>query len=149
MSFLNTMKEAFNTARKGLATEVQKFKSKDLMEAIVAGSAMIAYADGEISSAEKQKLMGFIRTSDELSVFDSEKVIEAFNRYAGKFEFDAMIGKGEVLKKVALFKDKPEAQLIVRVCMAIANSDGHFDETERKAVAEVCSTLDLRVEDFI
>ena len=53
-----------------LQTEIGKFKNKDMMEGIVAGCAIVAYADGSASSAEKQKMIGFIKQSDALKVFE-------------------------------------------------------------------------------
>ena len=76
-------------------------------------------------------------------VFEADKVIETFNQYVGRFDFDATIATGEVLQKLALFKNKPEAQLIARVCLSIANADGQFDESERKAMEKICQALGI------
>lgn len=143
MSWMDRIKGGMIDLRNNLTTEVKRFKSKDLMRAIVAGSTLIAYADGTISAEEKQKLIGFFKQSDELKVFNTEEVIAAFQSFVAKFEFDASIGEGEVLKEVAKFKGKPEAELIVKVCMAIAKADGNFDADEKAAVGRVCGSLDL------
>ena len=126
-----------------------KFRSKDLMQAIVAGATMIAYADGDVSASEKQKLMGYVRNSEQLSVFDTDKVIESFNQNLSRFEFDSNIAIGETLQKIAVFKGKPEAHLIVRVCLAIANADGHFDTTEQQALDQICRSLELDTKSFV
>ncbi len=149
MSFLDSIKQSVVNASNSVNAELKKFRSKDLLQAIVAGSTMIAYADGVVSAAEKQKLLGFVRTSEQLSVFESDKVIEAFTLHLARFEFDAIIGAGEALQKIAIFKGKPESQLIVRVCVAIANADGNFDDNEKKALAQICQILDLDIKNFI
>lgn len=149
MSFLNSLKQSFNDVTQSMNTELKKFRSKDLLQAIVAGSTMIAYADGEVSAAEKQKLMGYIRNSEQLKVFDSDKVIESFTLYLTRFDFDSTIAVGEALQKICVFKGKPEAHLIVRVCLAIANADGHFDPTERQALEQICQALDVDIKSFI
>ena len=149
MSIFATLKQSVVNAGNSVNAELKKFRSKDLLQAIVAGSTMIAYADGVVSAAEKQKLMGFVRTSEQLSVFESDKVIEAFTQYLSRFEFDATIAAGEALQKIATFKGKPESQLIVRVCVAIANADGNFDDSEKKALAQICQALDLDIKNFI
>ena len=84
-----------------------------------------------------------MRNSEQMSVFETDKVIEAFNLYVSRFDFDATIATGEVLQKLALFKNKPEAQLIARVCLAIANVDGKFDEAERKAMDKICQSMGI------
>ncbi|KAA5605859.1 Tellurite resistance TerB [Roseospira marina] len=148
MSFTEWVKKNVTDARDTLNAEITKFKSKDLMEAVVAGCALVAYADGNVSSEEKQKMMGYLKTSDQLKVFDSNDVIKTFQKYVEKFEFDSTIGTGEVMQAVGKFRDKPQAQLIVRVCCAIGASDGDFDANERAAVRRMSSELGLNPSDF-
>lgn len=148
MGFLSTLKQSFSDVTQTMNTEIKKYRSKDLLQAIVAGSTMIAYADGEISASEKQKLIGYIKSSEQLKVFESDKVIEAFNQALGRFEFDSTIATGECLQKIVVFKGKPEAQLIVRVCLAIAKADGNFDQAERQVLEQICSALELDVKSF-
>jgi tellurite resistance protein TerB len=149
MSFLDSLKKSFKDVTQSLNTEIKKFRSKELLQAIVAGSTMIAFADGVVSASEKQKLMGYVRNSEQLSAFDTDKVIEAFNQNLSRFEFDNTIAGGEALQKISAFKGKPEAHLIVRVCLAIANADGNFEESERQALEQICRALELDSKTFI
>lgn len=149
MSFIDSLKKSVLDAGKSMNSELMKFRSKDLMQAIVAGATMIAYADGDVSASEKQKLMGYVRNSEQLSVFDTDKVIKSFNQNLSRFEFDSNIAIGETLQKIAVFKGKPEAHLIVRVCLAIANADGHFDTTEQQALDQICRSLELDTKSFV
>lgn len=137
------LKENFEAAKQTLSTELTKFSNRSMMEAIVAGCAMVAYADGTVSSAEKQKMMGYLRSSDTMKVFDSNEIIQLFQKYVEKFEFDVTIGSGEAMAAIVKFKGKPEAQLIVRICCAIGASDGTFDDQERKVVRGICQELGL------
>lgn len=148
MSFTDWLKKNVTEARDTLNAEITKFKSKDLLEAVVAGSAMVAFADGKISAEEKQKLMAYLKISDQLKVFDSNDVIKIFQKYAEKFEFDTTIGTGEAMQVIGKFRGKPQAQLVVRVCCAIGASDGDFDEKERAVVRKMCSELGLDPADF-
>jgi tellurite resistance protein TerB len=148
MSFTDWLKKNVTEARDALNAEITKFKSKDLLEAVVAGCAMVAYADGTVSSSEKQKMIGYLRMSDQLKVFDVNDVIRIFQKYVEKFEFDATIGTGEVMQAIGKFRGKPEAQLVVRVCCAIGAADGDFDATERAVVRRMCSELGLNSADF-
>lgn len=148
MSFTQWLKESVENARETMTTEITKFKSKDLLEAIVSGCAMVSYADGGVSSTEKQKMMGFLKTSDQLKVFDQNDVIQLFQKYAEKFEFDNTIGTGETMAAIGRFKGKPEAQLIVRVCCAIGASDGNFDQQEQDVVRGMVNELGLDASTF-
>ncbi|HNG60066.1 MAG TPA: TerB family tellurite resistance protein, partial [Cellvibrionaceae bacterium] len=87
MSFFDSIKKMGKDASAKITSEVAKFKNKDFLNAVVAGCALVAAADGSISSAEKQKMLGFINSSDELKVFGADEVIAAFNNVVSKFDF--------------------------------------------------------------
>ncbi len=148
MSFTEWLKKNVTEARDSINTEITKFKSKDLLEAVIAGCTMVAYGDGNVSSEEKQKMMGFLKTSDQLKVFDSSDVVKIFQKYAEKFDFDATIGTGEAMQVIGKFRGKPQAQLLVRVCCAIGAADGNFDQREQNVVRRMCSELGLNPSDF-
>jgi len=136
-------------AREKLTTEVGKFKNREFMEATANACAMIAAADGEVSSAEKMKMTGFINTSPELKAFNLNDVIKVFNDACGKFEFDFNIGQAEALKTIGkIKKDEAAARLLVRVACAIGASDGDFDEKEKAACRMICQDLGLSPADF-
>lgn len=146
---LDWLKTNAAATRDKLATEVSKFRNRDFMDALVAGCSLVAAADGNISSSEKQRMTGFIQNSSELKVFDLKEVIKTFNSYCEKFEFDAEIGKAEALKSIGKLRTKPDAaRLLVRVCCAIGSADGTFDEAERAVCRTICNELSLNAADF-
>lgn len=119
------------------------------MEAVVAGCALVAFADGTISPEEKTKMAGYINISEELKVFDMGEVINRFNHYVANFEFSPQIGKQEALKAIGKLNGKPEVgRLVVGVCSAIGAADGDFDANEQRIVAEICGALGLNPSEF-
>lgn len=133
----------------GLKDSVARFKNDNFAEAIVAACAIVAAADGNIGSEEKQKMAGFIGRSDDLKVFDMNDLINRFKRYTDGFEFDYTIGKAEALKAIGKLKSNQEAgKLLVRVCCAVGAADGNFDDKEKAMVREIVRELGLKVEDF-
>jgi tellurite resistance protein TerB len=146
---LDWLKTNATAARDKLANEVSKFRNREFMEAVTAGCALVAAADGSIDSAEKQKMMGFIQGSNELKVFDAKDVIQSFTDTCAKFEFDIQIGRAEALKSVGKLRGKDDAaRLLVRVCCAIGSADGSFDEQEKAACRSICAELGLTPSDF-
>lgn len=146
---LDWLKTNAENTRAMLSTEISKFRNRDFMEAVTAGCALVAAADGNINSSEKQRMAGFIQNSAELKVFDLTVVIKSFNAYCEKFEFDAEIGKAEALKVIGKLRSKPDAaRLLVRVCCAIGSADGNFDESERAVCRTICTELGLNPADF-
>ena len=146
---LDWLKSNVAAARETLSNEITKFKNREFMDAVVAGCALVAAADGNISSAEKQKMTGYIQNSAELKVFDLKEVIQSFQDICGKFEFDAEIGRAEALRIIGKLRGKEEAaRLLVRVCCAIGSSDGSFDDQERAVCRLICTELGLNAADF-
>lgn len=149
MSFFDKVKGAFNASRDELTKQVGRFKNKKFMQGTVAVCARIAVSSNGVSSEEKQKMIGFLRASDELKVFETTEVIEFFNKLVASFDFDVEIGKGETMKYILALKDQPEAaQLALRVGIAVAKSDGDFDQDEQKAVREIAIALGFEPAEF-
>lgn len=149
MSMLNWLKQQASSVQKTLNDEMSRYKNRDLMEGVVAGCAMVGFANGEVSSAEKQKMMGFLQASEAMSVYDVNQVLDTFGRFSRQFEFDTAIGQAEALKTIGKLRSKPdEARLLTRVCCAIGASDGNFEEAERQAVRLICRELSLDPADF-
>ena len=143
--FTNWVKETSAT----LAGDVKKFKNKSFMEAVVAGCAVVAAADGVISPEEKRKMIGFINQNEALKIFDLDEIIKLFEKFTSAYDFDAEVGKAQALKVVGQLKKKPdEARLMIRVCCAIGAADGDFDEHEKNVVRDICRELGQDPADF-
>jgi tellurite resistance protein TerB len=144
-SFLTSLK---NKASE-LKTEALKFKNKDFLNATMAGSALIAMADGVISPEEKQKMIKFIEAHDALSVFTTMDVVNAFQTYVGQLQFDKDIGEAkafEALKKME--SNAAAARLIMRMVISIAGSDGDFDDYEKRMAVRIAKELSLDPVEF-
>lgn len=140
---LNTFKDMLNNAKTTIANEITKFQSRDFMEAVVAGCTMVAAANGEFKSEEKQKMLNALKMNDSLKVFDQSDVIKVFNGFSEKFEFDIGIGNAEALSTISKMAGKDGADLIVSVCCAIGAADGDFDADEKSCVIDICNALKL------
>jgi tellurite resistance protein TerB len=148
MSFENFLSSIKNKASE-LKTEALKFKNKDFLNATMAGSALIAMADGTITPEEKQKMIKFIESHDALSIFTTIDVVNAFQNFVGQLQFDKDIGEAkafEALKKMQ--SNTAAARLIIRMVISIAGSDGNFDEHEKKMATRIAKELGLDPTEF-
>jgi tellurite resistance protein TerB len=144
-SFLTLLK---NKASE-LKTEALKFKNKDFLNATMAGSALVAMADGVITPEEKQKMIKFIEAHDALSIFTTIDVVNAFQTYVSQLQFDRDIGEAkafEALKKME--SNAAAARLILRMVISIAGSDGEFDDYEKKMAVRIAKELSLDPAEF-
>lgn len=148
MSFDNFLSQLKSKANE-LKTEALKFKNKDFLNAAMAGSALIAMADGSISSEEKQKMIKFIESNDALSIFSTSDVIKTFQDFVSQLEFDKDIGEAKSFQALSRMKSNAEAsRLLMRMIIAIASSDGHFDATEKKIAVKIANELGLNPSEF-
>jgi tellurite resistance protein TerB len=148
MSF-DTFLSQLKTKANELKTEALKFKNKDFLNAAMAGSALVAMADGSISSEEKQKMIKFIESNDALSIFTTSDVIKAFQDFVGQLEFDKDIGEAKAYQAIGKMKSNTEAsRLLVRMIIAIASSDGLFDNDEKKVAVKIAKELALDPSEF-
>lgn len=145
MSFFDDLKNKANE----LKNDILKYKNKDFLNAAMAGSALIAMADGKISPEEKQKMLRFIENHDALSVFTTSDVIKAFQEFVGQIEFDQDIGESKAYQALAKMKSNAEAsRLLIRMIIGIASSDGNFDTDEKKIAAKIAKELGLNPAEF-
>ncbi|WP_066308357.1 TerD family protein [Bacillus sp. FJAT-29814] len=127
-----------------------RYKSQDVLDAVVAGCALVAMADGYLDASERQKLLEFVHQSDELRVFDTNKVIQRFNYFVSRIEMDRMLGTAEAYRALGRIRTKPEiARLVARYCIAIGYADGNFDNYEKQTVADICRELGLNPAEFL
>ena len=148
MSFDNFFSQ-LKTKANELKTEALKFKNKDFLNAAMAGSALVAMADGSISSEEKQKMIKFIESNDALSIFTTSDVIKAFQDFVGQLEFDKDIGEAKAYQAIGKMKSNNEAsRLLIRMIISIASSDGLFDNDEKKVAVKIAKELALDPAEF-
>ena len=148
MSFENFLSQ-LKTKANELKTEALKFKNKDFLNAAMAGSALVAMADGSISSEEKQKMIKFIESNDALSIFTTSDVIKAFQDFVGQLEFDKDIGEAKAYQAIGKMKSNTEAsRLVIRMIISIASSDGLFDNDEKKVAVKIAKELGINPSEF-
>lgn len=132
-----------------LKTEALKFKNKNFLQAAMAGSALLALADGEISSEEKRKMITFIENYEPLSVFKTTDIISAFGDYVSQLEFDNDLGEAKAFEAIGKMKDNNQAsRLIMRLVIAIGAADGDFDNDEKAMARRIAVELGLNVAEF-
>jgi tellurium resistance protein TerD len=140
----------FEEQRRKTQGILSKYMGQDLLEAIVAGSALVAMADGHVDESEREKVISYFRNSEELRVFEITQVSSRFNHFVQQIQRDPMIGRAEALRVVGKMRPKPEAaRLLVRICCAIGYADGEFSDVEKHVVADICRELNLSLSEFI
>ncbi|MBB1090397.1 tellurite resistance TerB family protein [Rhodopseudomonas palustris] len=124
--------------------EVQQAQNEHLMEGIVAGCALVAYADGWVTPEEHDRMLSLIRGFEPITAFGLDEVTATFEALTKRFAADQRDGEAAAFAAVARVKGAARyPALLVGVCCAIAAADGGFDAEERKAALRICEVLGL------
>ncbi|QBX38400.1 tellurite resistance terb [Brevundimonas sp. S30B] len=114
------------------------------MDAVVAGCAMVAQADGWVTPDERKRMIDRMRTSPTIAFFGVDDVLVLFE--ALNLRFDRDLEDGEATAEVAVSRLRgqsgPSRALIETAC-AVAEADGGFDAEERAVVLRLCALLDV------
>ncbi|MFO1040045.1 MAG: TerB family tellurite resistance protein [Geminicoccaceae bacterium] len=117
---------------------------EDLVEAVAAATAMVAYADHELDDEERAHLLEVFEQENALTDVDLDELFEAFDDYTERFVEDRQAAEKETLAAVAEFAGTPHrARLIVRAALAVASSDGDLSQPEMAAVGKLCDVLGI------
>lgn len=128
---------------------VHKVENRDLMEAIVAGAVLVAYADGDCSDDELQKLQGIIESNDNLKHFGSEIGV-TLDKFCSMYESGARLAKSKLMKELADVQADEEQKIeAFIIAIEIADSDGEIDEAEHAMLKEIGKQFGLNPETYI
>lgn len=114
------------------------------MEGIIAGCAIVAYADGWVTQDERRRMLGLIRGFEPIAVFGLDDAVATFEALSDRFASDHDQAEHESFEAVAKLRGAQRyPALLVEACCAIASADGGFDAEERSAAIRICDVLGL------
>ena len=149
MGFWDNVKDKASQLNESLKTKMDQFKNAAFADASMAMCALIAAADGNIDSSERQKTASFIMNNDTLKVFDASELQTKFIYYCDKLQSDYDFGKIEAIQSISKLKKKTEqARAVIQVGIIIGGADGDFDDDEKAAVREACFAVGISPNEF-
>ncbi len=98
---------------------------------------------GVVSYSERNRFDAILRKLDELRIFDPHTAIDLFNNYVEVLASDGDAGRTQVRSIVTRFSGKQEAELLIRIALAMSFADGEFSPQERTRVHELSLAPEL------
>ncbi|NJO34815.1 MAG: tellurite resistance TerB family protein [Rhodospirillales bacterium] len=146
---MSTRKQTLQQSLHEFLDELEGAHSATLLNAVSAGCAVIAYADGTVTPEERNRMISFTRRFDALRGFHMNDVINAFETATSWFEEDYARGEKRALADVNhLQENRRHAVMLLNACQAIAAADGVFHPQERLAMVRLCRSLNLDPAEF-
>ncbi len=134
--------------REGLKRRTARQRHRRFLEATMATSALVAFADGEVSFTERMRLDQILNHLHQLRAFDVHEAINHFNKVVEVLMAEPEEGHARALESIEAFaQDKASARLMVRAACHLCVADGVFTDGEQEQVAELCVLLDITPED--
>lgn len=128
---------------------LKRLENRDLMEAMVGGCLLIAFADGECEEAELLKMDEVLRTSKSLEGYGAE-LTDTINRFTARLKAGYIIGRAEILREINDVKgSQTEKEDVLLAMLTVAMSDGQIEPEEQKELTQVAQRLGLRIEDYV
>lgn len=122
---------------------VQKFSGRtDFLEAVCAGAALIAAADGEIEDSEVDATVKAVKANKPLAQgFDQltiDKTINTMLERAG----GGRVGRSGLRKEVIeIAKDPEMAEAVILTALDVAEADGEIEPAEQKVLEALAKDL--------
>lgn len=112
------------------------------MDAVVAGCAMVAQADGWVTPDERNRLVERMRNSPTVAFFGTHDVITLFEALNLRFERDLDDGEATAEVAVARLRGQPgPSRMLIETACSVAEADGGFDAEERAVIIRLCHIL--------
>lgn len=125
-------------AESDLAGEADVAGLEPFMEAAVAASVVIAYADGDAAVEERRRILSLLRAHPLLSRFSADEINAEIDGLERQFEldFDGALGTAKARITAA---DLTSAQFrtLLQFCAAVIEADGRRHPMEEEALSEI------------
>lgn len=122
--------------------EVERLRSRPFLNAVMAACALAAAADGAPSFSERIRVDQILDTLERLKVYDPHEAVAQFDRYCARILEAPREGREEAIETVRRATGNPgTAELLIRVCLAVAEAKGEKNLTDQIEIVTLCSLL--------
>ena len=151
-----SLKKAFGAGAKEIKAEYSE--NKDFLEAVLAASALVAAADGDIEEQERRKVISVVSNHATLSKLYASNVIEStadtmFKRAkdaSGRNQRDRNLSARD--RELDDVKNRPGGQQMAEdaylIALDIANADGELEPQEAEVLKKIAARLNVDTSKF-
>lgn len=122
--------------------QLDRHRNRPFLRATMAACALAAVADGEVSFSERIRVDQVLDTLEELKVFDPHEAVALFNEFSDAILANPQVGREQAMAAVEpIVTDAERAQLLVRICLAVAEAKGEKSLTDQIEIVILCSLI--------
>jgi tellurite resistance protein len=128
--------------------QMARNRNRPFLKASMAACALAAVADGSPTFSERIRIDQILETLEALKIFDPHDGVDLFNEYSKAILEAPRDGRAKALAAVqSVTKDADTAALIVRICLAVAESKGEKTLVDQIEIVMLCSMLGVEPKD--
>ncbi len=127
-----------------LITEVHRYQNRDFLKAAIAVCALTAFADQEVSIAERYRIDDAFENEPSLQVFDKDTVIRLLDDFLYRLREEGEPARTILFNKIRrLSGDHKKSRTLMRVALLIINADREVTDSEMAEFARIGDSLGL------
>lgn len=122
----------------------------DLLEAVCAGAALVAAADGTIDDSEVEATAKAVMANETLNTaFDARAIEGCIQRMIDRAN-GGRVGKMGLFKEIDdIASNAEEAEIVLLTAMDIADADGSVSPEETAVLERIAGRLGLKVSSYV
>ncbi len=114
------------------------------MDAVIAGCATVAQADGWVTPDERKRMIDRMRNSPTIAFFGVDDALVLFEALNLRSDPDPDDGEATADVAVSSLRGQPgPSRALIEAACAVAEADGGFDAEERAVILRLCAILDV------
>lgn len=127
--------------------QVDRHRNRPFLNAAMAACALVATANGKVSFCQRMRIDQILETLDRLKGFDPHEGVDLFNDFVEKIINCPKTGHEKAWAALsAVGNEKSVRELLVRVCLAVSESDGKISTSEKNEIISLCGVLGIEPE---
>lgn len=150
MGLFSMLKGKASSAASDASTKIVRLENKDLVEAVVFGSVMMAHADGELEDSELENLHMQLEGNDIFQGFPQAELGKMIDKACGYYKMGSMMGNKKCLDELKDVKNNSaHADEVMTAVLTVAFADGSFEDKERAVAEKLAGILNVRLKDYV
>ena len=126
---------------------LERQENRTFLKSVMAISAMVASADGEVSFAQRVRVDQILETLKKLKIFDPHEGMDMFNDFTDKIISNPEQGHDEAWQAVEEGEqDASSRELLIRVCLAISEANIESSLADQIEIVSLCNRLGIKPE---
>jgi tellurite resistance protein len=135
--FLAALKESY-------IAQMERHHNKPFLDATMAACALVATADGRVTFSETVRVDQIVEILEQLKAFDPVEAADLFRDYCDAVLDNPREGHEKLVTLLESVRgDQETAELLIRICLAVAEAGGKTSLVDQIEIVTLCSLLEL------